>query len=246
MARILISEKPIQSYEMDRYQYYSPTRFLRLTSNEMFVALRAMGYPYPALRDRLGATWMMGGVDLRILRDVQSTGYDQPVQLYAESLERTKTVFLARITAVLHDQPIADLTATAMAVSMQARHILPTGQVAEGLGAPEVPLTPAAPPRLTLPETMNHGFDLPIRSYDCDRNGHVAGYRYADFVCEAAGYWDQGRHQKADRLRIEYSAECLPGDTLSLYTAPSPEGTIVKGVKQDGRLSFKACLRMDS
>ena len=56
MARILISEKPIQSYEMDRYQYYSPTRFLRLTSNEMFVALRAMGYPYPALRDRLGAT----------------------------------------------------------------------------------------------------------------------------------------------------------------------------------------------
>ena len=93
---------------------------------------------------------------------------------------------------------------------------------------------------------MNHAFDLPIRSYDCDRNGHVAGYRYADFVCEAAGYWDQGRHQKADRLRIEYSAECLPGDTLSLHTAPSPEGTFVKGVKQDGRLSFKACLRMDS
>ena len=245
MERVLINEKTIQPYEVDRYAYYPPMRFLRLTSNEMFVALRAWGYPYPALREKLGATWMIGGVDLHILQDVQPIGYDSPVKLYAESLERTKATFLSRITAEISDVPIAELTGTAMAVSMSTHRILPTQQVAEGLGALELPLQ-SVPKRLTVPEKMTHALDVTIHSFDCDRNGHVAGYRYGDYVCEAAGYWDRGHHVKADRMRIEYATECLPGDVLSLYTAPGPEGTFVKGVLQDGRLSFKACLQMDS
>lgn len=246
MEPIKIDEKPIQSYEMDRYQYYPPARFLRITSNEIFIALRAMGYPYADLREKLGATWMLGGVDLHILSDVTGTGSPRPVALYVQPMQRTRTLFLARITAELEGKPIAELTGTAMAVSIRDRRVMATEAVAEGLGAPAVELTETPPPRLVLPETMEHVFDLPIRSYDCDRNGHVAGYRYADYVCEAAGYWDRGAHVKADRLRMEYSAECLPGDVLSLYRADTPEGICVRGVKQDGRQSFLACLKLDS
>lgn len=238
-----INQKMIQSYEMDLHRYYPPDRMLRMLSNEIYVALKANGYPFPALQQKLGATWMTGTSDAHFFRDVQVEGYDAWVELFAAPLRRTKAVFMTEVIAAMGGEPVAKLSVAVMAVSVQQRKVIPTQTVAETLGAPEVELMEGVPPRITLPEEMEPSFSLPIRRFDCDRNGHVRAHRYVDFVCEAAGYWAQGHHVSPERLRMEYNAECLPGDQLTMFTCPTEEGIYVKGVKQDGATSFKSCLK---
>lgn len=241
---VKIRDKWIQSYEMDCYCYYPPARCLRLLTGEVFTALKLKGYPFIDLQEKLDATWMTVSVDIRYMKDVTITGKDAPVALYASYLRRTNAVFLAGITAVLNGETIAELEARAIPVSLKQRKGIPTVQVAEKLNAPEIPLVEGLLPRLAVPENMEHAFDQEIRYYDCDRNGHLSAFRYADFVTQVSGYWSAGHHISPDRLQLEYASECMPGDVLSIYKADTEEGTYVKGVKQDGKLSFKALMKL--
>lgn len=242
--RKMIDEQ-IEPYEMDYYQYLPPANLMRLTATAAFSALRDYGYSYLDLREKLGATWMLGMTDMRIYRDIQIAKEKTDVSLYAGPLYRGPKVFMLRVYAAQGEDLVAQTNVCVMVVDFQERKIIDSDTVVRALDPPRNERLTYAPPRLILPEDMELAFEQEIRYYDCDRNQHLSAYRYAEYVCQAAGYWSPGGHRKADRLRIEYDKECRPGDVLSVYRREGDGGMYVKGVKQDGRLSFKAFFRMD-
>jgi len=240
-----IFERPIQSYEMDYFQYLPPSNLMRLTANAAFSALRDYGYNYLDLMREMGATWMMGMVDMEILKDVSVTREDMNLCLYASPLHRAPAVFMLRIFATLDRELISQTDVCVMVVSFKERRAIPTEEVVAHFAPPENEIVLPSPNRLILPGEMEHVFDQPIRYFDCDRNRHLNAYRYVDYICQAAGYWDSGEHKKARSLRVEYDSECLPGETLSIYKKETEDGIFVKGVKSNGRLSFKSVLKME-
>lgn len=240
-----IFDRSVQSYEMDYYQYLPPANLMRLTANASFAALRDYGYNYIDLRNQLGATWMMGMVDMRVLQDVTVSNKDTNLMLYASPLHRTPANFMLRILAVEDDKTLISKTdVCVMVVSFKERRILRTDDVVAQMGSPSNEIILPSPARLEMPDSMEHAMDQPIRYFDCDRNQHLNAYRYADFICQVAGYWDHGKHVKAEQIRIEFDSECLPGETLSMFKKDMDNGAYVKGIKQDGRTSFKAFMRI--
>ena len=246
MELLKLFDQSIQAYEMDYYQYLPPANLMRLTATASFAALRDYGYNYADLHQQLGATWMMGMVDMHVMKDVSTNNRAAQLELYAYPLHRTPANFMLRILAILDKQVLSWTDVCVMVVDFVKRCTMHTDEVVEKLGKPDNEIVLPAPTRLQLPEDMEFVFDNPIRYYDCDRNQHLNAYRYADYICQAAGYWDYGQHVKADQLRIEFDSECRPGEVLSIYRKETQEGTYVKGVKTNGKTSFKALMRIQT
>ena len=235
----------IESYEMDYYQYFPPASLMRLTATAAFSALRDYGYCYADLQKTLKATWMLGMTDMRIYKDIQVTAEQTKLSLYAGPLHRGPKVFMLRMYALQGEELVSRTDVCVMVVDFQERRVLPSDKVVKALCPPENEILTESTSRLVLPEEMEFVFRQDIRHYDCDRNQHLSAYRYAEYVCQAAGYWSGDAHRKAYQLRIEYDKECRPGEVLFVYRKAVEGGTYVKGIKQDGSVSFKAFFCMD-
>ena len=245
MALHKIIDVPIQAYEMDYYQYLPPAHLMRLTATAAFGALRDYGYSYVDLMRELGATWMMGMVDMHVEKDLMITGEPAMISMYASPLHRTPANFMLRVFAMHGSDVVSTTDVCVMVVNFKERRTVHTDEVVNRLGRTDHEVILPPPTRLQLPENMEFAMEQPVRYYDCDRNQHLNAYRYADYICQAGGYWSQGKHVKADRLRIEFDRECLPGDVLTISKHECEEGTYVQGMKQNGKLSFKALLKLE-
>lgn len=239
-----ISEYFVRAFEMDYHQYLPPSTMMRVAGAASFAALQAYGYEYPMLREKLGGTWMLGMLDFYVYEDIQADEEPLLLTMYASPLYRAPSVFMVRIEVRSGDRVVAIADTCSMVVSFRERRVLHTDDVSAALDAPHNEIISAAPARLELPEDMEFVQNHTVQYYDCDRNQHMNAYRYTDLVCQVAGYWSNG-HRKLAGIRMEYDAECLPGEVISLYRKETPDGIYVKGMKEDGRLSFKSLVRME-
>ena len=99
LAMHKIIDVPILAYEMDYYQYIPPSHLMRLTSTTAFGALWTYGYSYLDLLNELGATWMMGMVDMHVHKDLSVTREPELISMYASPLYRTPANFMIRVIA---------------------------------------------------------------------------------------------------------------------------------------------------
>lgn len=98
--------------------------------------------------------------------------------------------------------------------------------------------------RLHLPAQMQVAGSHTVCYSDLDLNGHVNNTHYADYVCNALGV-ERMRAGFLRELQINYLAECVPGDTISIYFAQGESGvSYVSGVKQDGKACFEAMAKL--
>lgn len=74
---------------------------------------------------------------------------------------------------------------------------------------------------------------------DTDINGHVNNVRYADFFCDAI-HLENRRGKYPRSIQINYSAECLPGETITLSAAREDERWLVLGADGQGKARFEA------
>ncbi len=74
---------------------------------------------------------------------------------------------------------------------------------------------------------------------DMDFNMHINNARYADYIMNAV-------RQQADRplrsLQIDYRKELLEGQTVSLFVVEDEDFTRVKGINEEGDISFNCLL----
>ena len=230
--------------EMDFYECYPPAQCLRLTGNAFFTGIARQGFAFNDLVSKVNATMMLGMADLRILQDFGSNVPQSRVHLYTTALMRTESVFMARVYAIIDGALIATLDGLALMVSIADRKVMKPADVARRLGLEISQSALPAPQRIVLPSEMQFVRQFPIYYFYCDLNKHMTYSRYADIVCEAIGYWDKGRHIHMKHMQMEYAAEALSGDVLNVYVAETEGGIYVKGMKEDGRVSFKAFVEL--
>lgn len=238
-----IFDKNIYSHEMDYQGYYPPSAMHRLINGGYFGCMRDNGLPYPAIRAKMNATHMVGMTDLHIFKPIQVLYDYQTIELYSLPLMRTKGVFMARVFVVLNGEVLAMLNQVSMIVGLDARRVLPTEYVCEQMNIDVMKTNIGAPRRLQLPDDMNLVREIQVRYSECDLNRHMNTGKYIDQICETLGYWE-GDLKIMNRLRIEFDRECIPGDTLSIYTKKTQKGWYVKGIKNHQELSFKAYVEM--
>ena len=79
---------------------------------------------------------------------------------------------------------------------------------------------------------------------DTDVNGHVNNIRYADYISDAIRLDLLGKDQFVSQLQVDYLAECMAGETISL-TAGEAEGQwYVRGAGPEGKSRFEGAVTL--
>ena len=92
--------------------------------------------------------------------------------------------------------------------------------------------------KLHLPDTMSVAERRLMRYSDTDINAHVNNTRYADFACDAIRAERLKEGQFIREMQLGYHAECLPGESIDLFTAQQDDTYFVHGIDESGKSRF--------
>jgi len=92
--------------------------------------------------------------------------------------------------------------------------------------------------RLRMPEDMSLAERRLMHYSDTDINGHVNNTRYADFACDAIRADLLPEDTFVASMQLGYSAECHPGEVISMLHACQEQTHFVHGVDENGKSRF--------
>ena len=92
--------------------------------------------------------------------------------------------------------------------------------------------------KLRMPEDMSLAERRLMHYSDTDINGHVNNTRYADFACDAIRADLLPEDTFVASMQLGYSAECHPGEVISLLHACQEQTHFVHGVDENGKSRF--------
>lgn len=96
--------------------------------------------------------------------------------------------------------------------------------------------------RFPMPKDLTELMRRPVWYSDTDINGHMNNTRYVDVACDAVGF-DRMAGQYLAETMVNYSRECLPGDTLSVRGKQEGTTWFVRGADDAGAAHFDTALR---
>jgi len=225
--------------ETDYFRYVSFSSYQKFAEAASFAASKESGLVMQRMIDELDATWMTASLHLEICEDIFKTG---PAEVFAGPMLVDRVLLTRQIELRRDGRPIARCDVNTMAVNYKTRKVIRPEILLEHFGVLIVPVE-ASQPRLVMPEDMDLRETIQIRYSDCDLNQHLRACRYTDFVCDVADYWSGKTRKKGRHLYIEYLGECKARQQLALYKKDDGNGgTYVKGIRDDGKESFRAYL----
>lgn len=223
--------------DTDYFHYVSPSSYQKIAEAANYHATKRVGLEMHRMINELSATWMTASMHLEICEDVFDAG---PAEVYVAPFSLNRMLLTQDLEVRRDGVVLARCEINTMFVNFKTRKVLKPDAILEHYGVP-LRWGTGSMARLVMPEDMELRETICVRYSDCDLNQHLRAYRYTDYVCDAADYWSGGERKKGRHLYIEYSGECRAMQGLKIYTkTDSAGGTFVKGVREDGRDSFKA------
>ena len=98
--------------------------------------------------------------------------------------------------------------------------------------------------RFKLPQEMAAADHRAMHYSDTDINGHVNNVRYADFICDAIRMDQLGQDFYVSALQVDYLAECMAGETITLFTGEQDGLRYVRGADAAGKSRFEGAVTL--
>ena len=98
--------------------------------------------------------------------------------------------------------------------------------------------------RFKLPQEMAAADHRAMNYSDTDINGHVNNVRYADFICDAIRMDQLGQDFYVSALQVDYLAECMAGETITLFTGEQDGLRYVRGADTAGKSRFEGAVTL--
>lgn len=98
--------------------------------------------------------------------------------------------------------------------------------------------------RAPQPEAFDGRVPREMRYSDTDFNGHINNTHYADFACDALHLETYGQGKFVRAFQLDYTGECLAGETIWLDTAVRGNELFAKGEGGDGSRRFDCVLTL--
>lgn len=98
--------------------------------------------------------------------------------------------------------------------------------------------------RFKLPQELTAADHRAMHYSDTDINGHVNNVRYADFICDAIRMDQLGQDFYISALQVDYLAECMAGETITLLTGEQNGLRYVRGADAAGKSRFEGAVTL--
>ena len=226
----------IRTGETDMFGLLPPAGLLKACLHCNMMQTESEGLTAGRLKEEFGAVWMLGGVRLRQTKPVYE-GETLEVFVFSRGVEGC--TYVRPIEVFKAGDRISEVKLSYITVREKDRRILRPSAVEEFWQNP-LPLSDTeAYKKITMPAEAANAGSVTVRRSDCDINGHLSAFNYANLICEALGWWENGP-KIASTFQIDFRSELLPGENVSLYETHSGDAFTLKGCKENKTTAFTA------
>ncbi len=228
-------QRLILPVETDCWNQLRPSELFGLMIGAAGVRASMEGISRQRLLEEKQATWMIGRMELQQYLPIYG---EDTVSVHCTSRKAAGAGYLRLATVYRGEEKLAECSMLFLAVDIEKRTVVRPAEL-ESLCTwePEqkkLPIPHRIPAMPEFPELNRHV----VQWNECDVNGHFAGIRYLDVICNAIGYWQRGKLIR--KLRVNYNHECVAGTEITVFGEVGETDAQVYGKTADGQAAFHA------
>lgn len=143
----------------------------------------------------------------------------------------------------VNGEPVGEAVSAWVVADMDSRKMLRPGTIAN-IAASPVPeqIKEKQLKLIHIPKDRKLVYTKTIRYSDLDINGHMNNTKYADVLLDALSPQElEGRY--ISEMQLNYSRECLFGETVDICRRMEESGCYIDGCSPDGARRFEAILQ---
>lgn len=228
-------QKLILSTETDCWDQLRPSDLFQLMIGAAGVRASMEGVSRQRLLEEKQATWMIGRMELHQYHPLCA---EETVSVHCTARKDAGAGYLRLATVYCGEKKMAECSMLFLAVDIHKRTVVrPTELESMCTWAQETGPIPAPSRIRRMPELPE--LDRHIVSWsECDVNGHFAGVRYLDVICNAVDYWQLGR--PIQTLQVDYLQECVAGMEITTFGEVGEKEALVYGKIEHDQTVFRA------
>ena len=236
---MFFAEQEVRVHEADPYGLLRPSQLLRCGLTVSQIQQDGEGLVTPEIEEQTHLGWMLAR-----FRCEQYAAARRGERLHMVCTPRAvqKAYYIREACISRSAEEIARVRMVWVPVNMETRRIIRVSEL-EKLFSDSVPKAEIEDVRrLPLPKALPEWGGMDVSYSLCDGNGHLSSANYIDLLCDAFGFWRDGPKRMAE-MQIDYLAEFLPEERLTLFGARSGDTVTSRGIHADGKPGFNALFR---
>lgn len=231
---------PVTSSEVDIYGNCRPAALLSFFQDMATAHTELFHTDWDSLRQEYHAVWLLVRVWYQLRRPLKM-GEALTIRTWQRG---TGGLIIYRdFDLYAGEEYVGEAISAWVVADEESRKMLRPGSL-ERLAAVPVPER-VKEKQLKLIHTPKHRrpvYDKTVRYSDLDQNGHMNNTKYADVIMDALSV-EEMKGRFVSGMQLNYSMECLAGETVSISRDMGKEACYIDGCSQDGTRRFEAILQ---
>ena len=233
---------PIDSRDVDPWNHCKPSGLMGILQEAAVAAACELHASRPEMMEKYNLFWMLARMWYRLDRPLK---WNETLSIRTWHLGGSGASSYRDFDLFVDGKPVGEAVSVWVLADADTHRLARMSKIAEFQGTDGGELCKdKSLSRFKLPQEMAAADHRAMHYSDTDINGHVNNVRYADFICDAIRMDQLGQDFYVSALQVDYLAECMAGETITLFTGEQDGLRYVRGADAAGKSRFEGAVTL--
>lgn len=233
---------PIDSRDVDPWNHCKPSGLMGILQEAAVAAACELHASRPEMMEKYNLFWMLARMWYRLDRPLK---WNETLSIRTWHRGGSGASSYRDFDLFVDGKPVGEAVSVWVLADADTHRLARMSKIEEFQGTDGGELCKnKSLSRFKLPQEMAAADHRAMHYSDTDINGHVNNVRYADFICDAIRMDQLGQDFYVSALQVDYLAECMAGETITLFTGEQDGLRYVRGADTAGKSRFEGAVTL--
>lgn len=233
---------PIDSRDVDPWNHCKPSGLMGILQEAAVAAACELHASRPEMMEKYNLFWMLARMWYRLDRPLK---WNETLSIRTWHRGGSGASSYRDFDLFVDGKPVGEAVSVWVLADADTHRLARMSKIEEFQGTDGGELCKdKSLSRFKLPQEMAAAEHRAMHYSDTDINGHVNNVRYADFICDAIRMDQLGQDFYVSALQVDYLAECMAGETITLFTGEQDGLRYVRGADAAGKSRFEGAVTL--
>ena len=233
---------PIDSRDVDPWNHCKPSGLMGILQEAAVAAACELHASRPEMMEKYNLFWMLARMWYRLDRPLK---WNETLSICTWHRGGSGASSYRDFDLFVDGKPVGEAVSVWVLADADTHRLARMSKIEEFQGTDGGELCKnKSLSRFKLPQEMAAADHRAMHYSDTDINGHVNNVRYADFICDAIRMDQLGQDFYVSALQVDYLAECMAGETITLFTGEQDGLRYVRGADAAGKSRFEGAVTL--
>lgn len=233
---------PIDSRDVDPWNHCKPSGLMGILQEAAVAAACELHASRPEMMEKYNLFWMLARMWYRLDRPLK---WNETLSIRTWHRGGSGASSYRDFDLFVDGKPVGEAVSVWVLADADTHRLARMSKIEEFQGTDGGELCKnKSLSRFKLPQEMAAADHRAMHYSDTDINGHVNNVRYADFICDAIRMDQLGQDFYVSALQVDYLAECMAGETITLFSGEQDGLRYVRGADAAGKSRFEGAVTL--